>query len=162
MKLLYLLRHGEARVCRKNETDIQRALTENGIRQIVRLGNRLREKQVTIDRILSSDAVRARQTAEQVARELSCSQDAIFFEHKLYTVTNAGQTLRLLHHVDDQPDSLLIVGHNPVIEELATLLSPSFSDKVPAGGLLGFSLTTDRWREVRSGMGNLLFSLLPE
>jgi phosphohistidine phosphatase len=110
--LVYFVRHGIAEEPETFEgSDAERPLTDKGRRKMAAIGSGLADRQVKPDTILTSPLVRARQTAEIVAKALGgCSVDddrrlASFDDHGLGTI--------LKDHAD--ADSLMLVGHEPAM-----------------------------------------------
>src|SRR4030042_5396758 len=140
MKYLYLMRHGQAEPQTNATHDEKRVLTETGLRQIKEITLLFKEKVPTIDKIMTSPAVRARQTAECVAREMSFPLGNIEIDKKLYGEIGAAGMVRLFSSTDDKIQRLLIIGHNPVMEALTILLCPLYHDRLPPGGLVAIAL----------------------
>lgn len=116
MPRLYLLRHAKAGWARPGQRDFDRPLEPVGIEDAKRLGAKLREKGWLPDRIVSSSSVRTRQTVDALALGgLTPS-----YLDTLYEATPV-QTLEIIRAQDSDSD-LMVVGHNPVMEDLATAL----------------------------------------
>ncbi len=116
MPELLLLRHAKARWAAPGQRDFDRALDSSGIEDARRLGAHLRRNGVKIARIAASAATRSRQTVEAMALDGTSTT----YLRDLYEATPA-QALDIIRQQADG-DSLLIVGHNPVMEELAIAL----------------------------------------
>lgn len=101
--------------------DHERALIERGQGDAQQLGVWLNRERVSVDLVLSSTSVRTRQTVEHVT---SCWQEhgAITFSDALYLAT-AGDLLATVQSCDEAAQSVMIVGHNPGIHQLALLLA---------------------------------------
>ena len=106
------------------------------------MGRLLRDVDLVPDRIVSSTAVRARATAELVADQLgyrgtvACSPD-------LY-LASAPDIIRVLGNVGGDASRLLVVGHNPGLEELVAALAGGFA-ALPTAALAQISLEMDAW-----------------
>ena len=116
--------------------------------------------------VLSSSAVRAAQTA--AAAVVGLGPDAeLITDRGLYSADVDELVARL--RVEDEPGPLLVVGHNPVLHELALLLlNPSDSSGqirleqgLPTGGLAIVSTGTDTWAGLGLGQGRLLDMFVP-
>lgn len=122
--VLYLMRHAKAEVLRPGEDDSQRQLIDRGRRQARCVGDWLAEKGARIDRVLCSEAVRARQTLEHL--DLSAPTD---FTWDLYNA-GAERILEQLHEVDESVGTVLVVAHAPGIPALTwDLAEPIISDQ---------------------------------
>jgi phosphohistidine phosphatase len=113
-RMLLLMRHGHAE---NHHDDRQRPLSAQGRTAARSTGTALREKGLITERILSSGALRARQTAELVA-EAWDDPVPIEIEPSLYLATSE-QIRAALGRVQAGVASLLLVGHNPGLSAFA-------------------------------------------
>ncbi len=97
------------------------------------------------DIILSSDAVRARSTAEAVAQTLGYPRD-IVLDPSLYHATPAA-VLEAVNGVDDQAGTVLVVGHNPGLEDVVRRLTGEYHS-LGTAALVELELPIDRWRDL--------------
>jgi phosphohistidine phosphatase len=136
---LYILRHGIAaeKDNPRYSLDAERALTDEGRKKILRIARHLKTLGISLDMILSSPLVRARQTAEIVASVLGC-------KHKLRLTPHLaldGSSESLVRQVKGQrpmPKSAMLVGHEPRLSEfISTLLcgKPDLPLDLKKGGL---------------------------
>ena len=126
VKRLLVLRHAKSDWADSSLDDWQRPLSCRGINDAPRVGEILRERASIPDLIITSDAIRARSTAEAVAEAaatpahsaravpLHATPDAIV------EVLNSWE--------DDSAGAVMIVGHNPGLEGLIAQLSGDTSD----------------------------------
>ena len=115
------------------------------------LGGQL--KQLTaIDLVLSSAARRARETTELVLAAAELSPD-IRYEQSMYEAS-VPQLLALLGKTEDAIETMLLVGHNPVMEDLAQTLT-NRAVHMSTCTLAAITLEVDRWSDVAEGAGNL-------
>ena len=121
--MLYLMRHGLAVEAGTPgfKTDADRALTHKGRRQLRKIARTMKEMELEIDLILSSPYVRARQTAEIVAATLKLKKQ-LKFSNALAVGGEAALLLRQLERLKPQPKSLLLVGHEPGLSRLMSIL----------------------------------------
>ncbi|MFP4011671.1 MAG: SixA phosphatase family protein [Spirochaetaceae bacterium] len=116
MKRVLVYRHAKTEKTGENMADFVRELTDEGERQARSMGRQLVKKQLLPDLIVCSDAVRAVQTAEITCEEAGFEVD-IREREELYGA-DAADYLAVLREQDDAHDILMIVGHNPAIEDL--------------------------------------------
>ena len=122
---LFLLRHGIAveRGTAGFDKDADRPLTPKGERRLGRIADAMDALGLKFDLILSSPYARARQTAEIVADALGLKKKLEFSED-LTPGGNAKSLVASLNQRVPQPESVLLVGHEPFMSELiATLTS---------------------------------------
>jgi phosphohistidine phosphatase len=118
------------------------------------MGELVREHGLIPDVVISSDAVRARLTAEAVA-EAARYAGEILLDRRLYMASPA-DTRSLLRTVPDKAGTVMIVGHNPGLEELVAQLTGERQD-LPTAALAQIVLPIDRWRDLgRSTRGTLV------
>ena len=137
--------------------DFDRPLNQRGrqaVPLVARLLAGLKEKPRAI---LSSPAVRARETAEGLAVGLgSCD---LAFDPRLYLAPV--QTLgAVLTEQGDEHDPLLVIGHNPGLEEWLAVLGGG-ACHLPTAGVAALALGVQHWAEVRAGEGRLLWFFVP-
>jgi phosphohistidine phosphatase len=120
---LYLLRHGLAVEPGAPDypKDSDRPLTPKGERKLGKIAEAMESLELSFDWILSSPYVRARQTAEIVAEAFALSKKLEMTE----TLTPAGSTKKLIEmirHRHPEPENVLLVGHEPFLSQLISLL----------------------------------------
>jgi phosphohistidine phosphatase len=118
---LYLLRHGIAaeRGTGQYASDADRPLTTKGRRKLRGAAAAMRAMDLSFDVILSSPLVRARQTAELVANAMR-SRHKLELTELLAPGASAARLVRRLNQL--KPQSALLVGHEPDLSALASLL----------------------------------------
>ena len=118
------------------------------------MGELVREYGLTPDVVISSDAVRARLTAEAVV-EAARYAGEILLDPRLY-LAGPADILSLLRTVGEKAETVMIVGHNPGLEELVAQLTDEWQD-LPTAALAQIVLPIDRWRDLNlSTRGTLL------
>lgn len=146
MKTLMILRHAKAEPLAEGQSDRDRPLAPRGEKESPRIGRWLKAQQLTPDLIVASDAVRAQATAQLVAR--ACDYEkTIELSSELYLATPATY-VQVLRELGNGADRVLVVGHNPTLDELLYLLCGNH-DGFPTGGLAVVQLDVASWDEVR-------------
>jgi phosphohistidine phosphatase len=115
---LIVLRHAKAE--RSGPTDHERELSAAGRRDAGEVGRRLRAARLHPDLAIVSTSTRTRQTWQEVAAELGAPTTERF-EPGVYD-NEMADLLELVRATPDSAHTLLVVGHNPSIEELASQL----------------------------------------
>jgi phosphohistidine phosphatase len=120
---LYFLRHGIAaeRGTARFANDSDRPLTPKGKRKVRRIAKAMLALDLRFDLILSSPFVRARQTAQIVAQVLD-ARKRLDFSNTLTPEASARQLISLLAARRGHPDDVLLVGHEPYLSQLISLL----------------------------------------
>lgn len=142
------MRHAQAAPAALGAEDFSRPLTAVGRRAAARAAHALAATGVRIQRVLLSPANRARETAAIAARELGVDEAALQAVPELYAAPPAViREVIARHHGGAR--SLLVVGHNPGISELAGQLSVQHPDiRLPTAGLCRLPLTDSGWRQL--------------
>jgi phosphohistidine phosphatase len=127
MNRLILLRHGEAEHHSASGRDFDRRLTTHGVREAAAMGETLARLDLAPDLALVSPAARARETWAALADVFPAAR--FRYEDELYNAEPA--TLRrLIADADETAGAVLVVAHNPGLQELAAdLLSQASADE---------------------------------
>jgi phosphohistidine phosphatase len=139
---IYILRHGIAveRGTPGFKKDGDRPLTKEGEEKMGQIAETMLAMDLKFDLILSSPYTRARRTAEIVAEALD---DEVTFSNLLEPDSNALELIREIN--DEKPQRVLLVGHEPDLSRLVSVLISGGSDgaiELKKGGLC--KLTVDR------------------
>lgn len=134
MRELILLRHAHAESATAGQDDIDRPLSRQGLAEAEAAGLWLKEHGHLPDRVIASPARRARQTLEQVLLTLGYIEQRQ--DHRVYEATPG----TLMQVVDEHRETgrVMLVGHNPGLEQMAALLTSGQSGDfrgMPAGGI---------------------------
>ena len=121
-KSLFLLRHAKAIAGGILVPDIDRTLSDRGVKDAKKLGSKLLKKSLDFDLILTSPSIRTITTAQLVANKLGYKQKYIAVEKRL-NGADVQNILSLISKVSKKVDKLMIVGHNPSISTLACHLA---------------------------------------
>lgn len=119
---LYLLRHGAAaQRGAPYVNDADRPLTDQGREKLRAVARAMKAMKLSFDRILSSPCLRARQTAEIVADRLRLAGRIEFSDH-LAPDGKIDALIQQLKGFRPKPENVLLVGHEPCLSELASIL----------------------------------------
>jgi phosphohistidine phosphatase len=147
VKTLLVLRHAKSSWSEPARDDHERPLNPRGRRDAPRMGELVREYGLIPDLVISSDAVRARETAEAMA-EAAGYPGEILLDPSLYLASPA-DILARLRAVPENAGTVLIVGHNPGLEQLVEHLTGIGQD-MPTAALAQIALPIDRWHDLDS------------
>jgi len=157
MKTLMLLRHAKSSWDDQSLSDRERPLTKRGVAAAPRMGHLLADERLVPDLILSSPAVRARKTAQAAAK--ACGyRGKVELVEDLYLAT-AGKLLgEAQSRSPENVERLLLVAHNPGMEDLVTILSGR-RERFPTAALAVFEVGIDRWKDLELGVETRLTHL---
>lgn len=160
MKTLLVLRHAKSSWKEEGVSDHDRPLNKRGKRDAPRVGELLLDEGLKPELIISSTARRARKTASKVASQCGY-QGIIELQGTLY-LAPPGAYLETLRKVDDALDRVLVVGHNPGLEQLVAQLTGQHTP-LPTATLAQIELDITRWRDINTQTrGNLIAVRQPD
>ncbi|MGA8296226.1 MAG: histidine phosphatase family protein [Acidimicrobiales bacterium] len=166
MKTLLLLRHAKSRWDDPSLADHERPLAPRGKRAGRRIAKHIAHERIPIDVVLCSSASRARATLELIRPELG-GDVAVFVEDSLYTA-DAEDLIGRIQNVPPSAKDVLLIGHNPALQELAFDLAgdgephalASLREKFPTGAMA--TLTTEgSWGALGDKNGYLVSLINP-
>ncbi len=148
MRTLLLLRHAKSSWKHSGLSDHDRPLNKRGERDAPRVGRLLQRKLLTPGVIISSTAKRAQRTAEEVAN-WGEFDTAVQLEPSLY-LADPETIVDVVRLAGAEAKRVLVVGHNPGMEELVGRLTGlSEPEPMPTAGLAHIRLEIDHWKELR-------------
>jgi len=170
MKTLYLLRHAKSDWNSDFATDHERGLSPRGIRATERMAKFLSGYGFYADLCISSTAVRCVDTWKYLNQNSTGFAREYREEPRLYEA-DRDSLLEMIQSVTNEVTSLVLVGHNPGLEELGEYLvigdsvedelhNPLFY-KFPTSALLGLSLSVENWRDVSPGHASIIVYWIP-
>jgi phosphohistidine phosphatase len=144
MKTLTILRHAKSSWNDSSLSDHERPLNGRGKRDAPDIAERIRKAGIRPSLIISSPAKRAWSTAKVIAREISYPVEFLQREKSLY---HAGLQILLdtLAQQDQGFNSILLVGHNPGLTDLANFLVPRLTDNIPTCGFVSVLVDREDW-----------------
>ena len=156
MKTLLILRHAKSSWKDDALPDHDRPLNKRGKADAPHMGALLRREELLPDLILCSTAKRARTTAELAAEE-SGYEGELRLSRELYSF-DAEPYLEALTELDNEYRSVMIVGHNPAMEELIEALAGQY-ERMPTAALAQIDLPIESWSDLDDEVGGRLVSL---
>lgn len=160
MKTLYIVRHAKSSWEDPLLDDFARPLNDRGKRDAPKMAKRMKEKSILPDLMMTSPARRAKSTCKRMAEIFKYDEEKIRTERELY-LASSQQILNTIRGVKDKHQSLLIVGHNPGLTEFVNALAAQTFANIPTCGVAAFEIVTDSWKDLKPGMGKLLFYDFP-
>ena len=158
MKKLYIIRHAKSSWSDETLDDFERPLNKRGKANAPMMGERLKEKGVMPDIIISSPAKRAKTTAEIIAKKVGYKN--ILFLDDIYEATS--ETLsKIVKRLDESYKIIFLVGHNPSLNELAYKLA-GFSENIPTCGIVEIDFKCKKWAEIAPQKAKLVMFDYPK
>src|SRR5438132_1301719 len=162
---VYLLRHAKSSWDNAHLSDHERPLAARGRRDAARVATHLARGDAVPQLVLCSSAARTRETLEYLQDALGSAEVRLLDE--LYGADEE-DVFDLLRGLETRVSSVMVVGHNPTIEELAVSLagddSPALArmrSKFPTAGLAILAFALDPCRNLTPGTGRLVDFVIP-
>jgi phosphohistidine phosphatase len=163
MRTLYLLRHAKSSWDDPALPDHERPLAPRGRRDAKRIAKHVGRMGITPELVLCSTAVRTQQTLDLLRPKVG--EVAVQVEEQLYGASSE-TLLERIRSVPDQVGSVLLIGHNPGLHDLALMLASSGADlrrleaKFPTAALATLALA--RWSNLSEGNAELVAYVVPK
>ena len=143
---LYIMRHAKSDWSGPQISDFERPINKRGTRNAMRIGEWMNENNHIPQKIISSPALRAKETIELVTEQISkFNLEDLTYEDELY-LAGFTQLIEFINTYKDKVQSLMLVGHNPGIENLVNYLCDRSGDKetiVTTANLFIFKFSSD-------------------
>ena len=156
---LILFRHGKSD-WDANETDFNRPLTDRGKRGAQRIGVWLAQQGLKPDLVISSPAERAKVTAQKMLKAMGESAADIVYDSRVYDAS-LDNLLELLSGISEDEKIVVLVGHNPDLEELLDYLCKKEIPLAEDGKLLTTATIarlslSSVWRDIKKNSAELI------
>ena len=159
MKTLFLLRHAKSSWKDGALNDFERPLKKKGLGDAQLVGKLIRQRELGFDLVISSPAERARQTTQLVVMSAGL-QAEVRFDEKVYEASMR-RLLTLITRLENTANAVLLVGHNPGLEELLKTLTGE-EHTMSTAALAGIEFDVDEWSQVKARTGKLTLFLTPK
>lgn len=159
MKTIYLLRHAKSSWKDESLSDIERPLNGRGKKAADTMGAFLKREKILVDLVLSSSAVRARQTIDRVLVAANIVTD-VRFDERIYEA-GVQRLVEIVRQIENGKKNVVLVGHNPGFEELLEWLTGTI-ERMQTGALAKIGLKTTSWNSVSEKSGSLEWIVRPK
>lgn len=161
MRTIYLLRHAKAQSGRGYDSDHARELAPKGHRQAQRLGRFLLAADQLPDRIVTSTAVRAHQTALGLSDDGRWGVDVPVRATQVLYECSVQDVLDEIHTTSPDARSVLLVGHQPTWAAAISELTGGSSIALPTGTCARLDASIAAWGDLDVGDARLAWLLPP-
>lgn len=161
MKELIVVRHAKSSWEHAGLADHERPLLEKGKKRTRKIINYLQEQGVKPDFILTSSALRARETANYIAIGLGLDKGLMKVDPALYHA-DAEQLLAQFDDLSDTFNSVMLVGHNPALTNFVNFFLVPPIDWLPTSGVVALQFDTEHWDEIRTAPRSVRFVIFPK
>jgi len=163
VKTLGLFRHAKSDWGDARARDFDRPLNKRGLKGARIMGEHIRNSGRRFDRIFASPAVRVSETIENAAKAWGAASFPVEWDRRIYLATSDG-LMDLLRDLEGDPGAVLMIGHNPGLEDLIFDLVPEGSsplreiveEKFPTATYAVVELDIESWDDIDAGCGRLV------
>jgi phosphohistidine phosphatase len=164
---LLLLRHAKAERSKPGEKDHDRVLTPRGHNDAGKLGAYMARHNFTPDLVVVSTAARTRETWTLAAAAFA-DQPVVKYDGRIYEASPAA-ILTAIKETEPQVGTLLVIGHNPGLQELAAQLvatggidaRQNLMENFPTAALAVIDFAVDDWSRLHAQGGRLEHFVTP-
>ena len=154
MKTIILARHAKSDWNASHSTDFERPLNKRGENDAPFMAAYLQKCGYLLDQIISSDAKRALQTANEYYAMLQPAHGLIT-HHDLY-LASLNTLTDIISSLPQNSSHLMLVGHNPGMTEALNFYTAEFIDNMPTCSVAVIQFDVMNWKDISEGEGDLL------
>ncbi len=142
-----MIRHGKSDWSDGRLRDIERPLAPRGTRNAADMAHWIAQKGLQPDLILSSPALRARDTARIMAESWGMDTDRVQIREALY-LAEPIEIAGVIALTDPETTSLAVFGHNPGFTHFVSAFMDEPLDNLPTAGLVALRLDCEDWEDL--------------
>ena len=164
MKFILLLRHAKSSWSDPGLDDFDRPLAGRGLKDVPRMGKFLKKIRYKPEYVVSSPAARAAQTARICVESMKQDEQIIVWDENLY-FESSQKYIEAVQQSPNRVDTIMLVGHNPLIETAATVLSgrkKNTAFRIPTAGLVCLESYAVRWQDITPGTCQVKWMMIPK
>jgi phosphohistidine phosphatase len=160
MKTVILLRHAKSDWSDAAQRDFDRPLNGRGERAAMLMGSWAKREALTFDAIVASPAARVKDTFGKFMESYGAYQEPVW-DKRVY-LASAGTLADVIAEADDADDTVLLVGHNPGLEDFILEHVPDdgrqglredVAEKFPTASMAVLDFSIEHWRDLAEGRG---------
>jgi phosphohistidine phosphatase len=168
MKTLGIFRHAKSDWNDARLRDFDRPLNKRGRKGAAIMGKHIRDHGIGWQRVLASPAVRVTQTIELASQAVGVAAP-VTWDRRIY-LANSATLMDVLRDQEGDPASILLIGHNPGLEDLIFDLVPDdgksplrdiVEEKFPTAAYAVLELDIDRWADTEENCARLVHLVRP-
>ncbi|MDO6597954.1 histidine phosphatase family protein [Oceanihabitans sp. 2_MG-2023] len=149
MKKITIIRHAKSS-WEHQVIDFERPLKKRGLEDAFLVSTHLDNQIIKPDLIVSSDANRARTTAEIFIKTLNFQHIDFQTNSKLYDFSG-NDLIQVIKNYDNRINHLMVFGHNFAITSFVNTYGSVIYDNVPTSGLVSIDFNIDKWKHLVPG-----------
>jgi len=158
MKTVYFVTNAKSEKVTSKKTDYACRITEKGKSETLSLLKTFTgDKDFKCDRIITSVALRAFDTASLIAGRTGFKKEEIIINEYLYQNCSFDTVKKMFDAMDNSTTSVIVVGHSSSLSETVNKLFPEFTMKMPESAAVCVNFNTDTWSEIFNAVPSLKF-----
>ena len=161
MKKLTLIRHGKSSWDDSSLSDWERPLKARGKKDALLIGYKLEEEKIIPDKIISSSAKRAYDTAKRIAECIKYPESNITITDDIYSA-GLPQLVQLIKNLEDKWQHVFLFGHNPYFTELTNYFGGTKLSNLPTTGVYQITFDCAKWAGISAENGKNTLFLTPK
>ena len=161
MKHLLINRHAKSPWNNLNISDHDRSLNEKGVSDALEMGQRLANKNMSFDLMVSSTAIRALTTCQLIASKLKYPLDEIVQNRGIYGA-DLNCLKEIVQNFEKETTYVAIFGHNPAYHLLAEQLSGNGIERFPTCAMIYIAFEVEDWPNCFDSSCKVLFFDYPK
>ncbi|MDR9419845.1 SixA phosphatase family protein [Gracilimonas sp.] len=164
MKQILLMRHAKSSWENPALKDYDRPLNDRGNKDAPMMGTFIREIGYKPGAVISSPAQRAKETTNLSMEAASVNSEHIQWSEDLY-YGSMREYIKAIQSVDDQNERVLLIGHNPLIENTAGVLAGSEQKtaiRMPTAALVCLESFAEKWEDLAPGTCQVKWMMIPK
>jgi phosphohistidine phosphatase len=159
MKTIIFGRHAKSSWKDFSLRDHDRPLNKRGYKDAKIIGQKLKEKGIIPDLLLTSSALRTLQTSELFLNYFNSTD--IIVEEELY-LAPVSTFIKIANKIDNKIETVMMIAHNPGITELANEFSNSYIPNIPTSGVFKVDFNISHWKDLNTFNGKVNFYIFPK
>ncbi|TBN13198.1 SixA phosphatase family protein [Hyunsoonleella pacifica] len=149
MKKLILIRHAKSS-WEFDVIDHERPLKTRGINDANLVATELKSHNIIPDKVLISDAMRTKLTAQIILPVLNIPESKVSFDYKLYDFSGK-DLVDVIKSCGNSVETLMVFGHNHAITAFVNTYGDKFIDNVPTCGVVIIEFEESEWSKISTG-----------
>jgi phosphohistidine phosphatase len=161
MKTLYIIRHAKSSWKYTELQDIERPLKKRGKEDAELMAEQLRKLNEHPQHFISSQAVRALDTAKIFSKILEVDVASIEINTSIYN-SSTRELHTIVLNTKNDITALALVGHEPTLPQFTTFLTKQVYEKIPTSGIVAIEFAVEHWTEIKEHTGKIKFFIYPK
>ena len=160
-KVLILVRHAKTKPAENGQKDFDRQLMAEGVKDASLIGRHFFKNSLEVNRMVSSPAERAANTAQLLAEQMRYDLSSIDYDESIYEAS-VRNLLNVVNNFAPEWQTAMLIGHNPAVSYIAEYLSGDNVNDMVSAGVVILEFDDLEWNEITQGSGTIVDSFLPD